>query len=63
MEDFKAGDVVELNSGGPKMTFTGFDKMFIDDNQKPFAFCQWWDQASNSFKSDRFSVSTIKKSE
>jgi uncharacterized protein YodC (DUF2158 family) len=35
MSEFKQGDIVQLNSGGPKMTVAGFHK----DGS---VFCQWF---------------------
>jgi uncharacterized protein YodC (DUF2158 family) len=40
MEDLKTGDVVRLNSGGPKMTV---EKVLLDDHSNRIIRCAWMD--------------------
>jgi uncharacterized protein YodC (DUF2158 family) len=40
-EEFKAGDVVELKSGGPKMTVSQAGKAAISG--RPMILCDWFD--------------------
>lgn len=40
-EEFKAGDVVELKSGGPKMTVKQTGKMALSN--KFMIWCDWFD--------------------
>lgn len=47
--EFNAGNVVQLKSGGPKMTIT-----WIEDNE---AYCEWFD--SNENKGSRFLLSSL----
>jgi uncharacterized protein YodC (DUF2158 family) len=39
MAEIKAGDVVQLKSGGPKMTVSSVDL----HRQPPLAYCDWFD--------------------
>jgi uncharacterized protein YodC (DUF2158 family) len=41
-DDFKAGDVVQQKSGGPKMTIERIDKKFQTSTTNS-AFCSWFD--------------------
>jgi uncharacterized protein YodC (DUF2158 family) len=41
---FKIGDVVQLKSGGPIMTVTGFGK---DNNANERVNCTWFDDKDN----------------
>ena len=42
--DFKIGDVVRLNSGGPDMTIARFEDDVSDATKKnAFAFCGWFE--------------------
>lgn len=69
--EFKNGDVVELKSGGPKMTITRFigeDKtgpITMQDKAYKMAgykdgdvICQWFDK--NALKSGVFSITNLK---
>jgi uncharacterized protein YodC (DUF2158 family) len=55
--NFKPGDIVQLNSGGPKMTVSG---------TKPWngivkVWCDWFE--GNKKMSDSFPATSLKKSE
>jgi uncharacterized protein YodC (DUF2158 family) len=52
--DIKAGDVVQLNSGGPRMTVTEVKNW----NGKMTAYCSWFVNEKNH--SDSFPVSSLK---
>jgi uncharacterized protein YodC (DUF2158 family) len=42
---FKRGDVVQLRSGGPRMTIEAFQEESIDwDTSNYFAKCVWYDE-------------------
>ncbi|MCW7464048.1 YodC family protein [Leptospira limi] len=72
--ELKIGDIVQLNSGGPNMTVTGFlDKKSgglvkkgitagklnkSETNTNDYAICQWFDNVG-SFKEDIFLISTV----
>lgn len=43
-ERFKAGDVVQLKSGGPKMTVSWIDTDVTGD---PVVHCSWFDATGN----------------
>ena len=45
MEDFKVGDVVQLKSGGPKMTITV---------KSGFYECVWYFGGTNTFNHEQF---------
>jgi uncharacterized protein YodC (DUF2158 family) len=49
MPEFKAGDIVRLKSGGPKMT--------IDTIDNSFATCVWFEGTER--KQDVFSLASI----
>jgi uncharacterized protein YodC (DUF2158 family) len=51
MEQFKVGDVVQLKSGGPKMTVSELES----DNR---VFCIWF--SGNDRKSDTFIAQALK---
>ena len=60
MSEFSNGEVVQLKSGGPKMTITSiYDKPNNDDNfisGVPFRveiYCKWFD-AKNTVQTDCF---------
>jgi uncharacterized protein YodC (DUF2158 family) len=55
--DIKAGDVVQLNSGGPKMTVQKVEA--IDGAIS--AWCQWFDE-KNKPQSQQFVLTSLKKS-
>lgn len=46
MDDLKVGDVVELNSGGPKMTI---EEIGDDTGGKPTVWCAWFAVNSGAF--------------
>lgn len=52
-ETFKAGDIVELKSGSPKMTIT-----FVSED---YAFCTWYDTNTHTWReSVKFPVIILK---
>lgn len=51
-EEIKAGDIVVLKSGGPKMTVA-----WVEEGD---ALCEWFD-AKNESKTKRFSVEVLTK--
>lgn len=53
-EQFKIGDTVELNSGGPLMTVIGLR----GDNR---ITCTWWQEATGEYKRDVFDFNTVFK--
>lgn len=59
---FKQGDVVVHVSGGPNLAVLYIQHRDISTPEKPVVVvqCQWWDQASNSFKKDVFSQDLLK---
>jgi uncharacterized protein YodC (DUF2158 family) len=59
-EAFKEGDVVELKSGGPKMTIKRiFQK---PGSKRTMAFCGWFDNQNRS-QSESFELEALKKAE
>lgn len=52
MTDYKEGDVVQLKSGGPKMTYTGHKDM---DGR---LYCQWF--AGSKLETGYFTHGTLK---
>ncbi len=61
MEDLKIGDVVQLKSGGPKMTISDFGDYSIDESGKEQARCVWFDRKEK--KSAPFDMRILKKYE
>jgi uncharacterized protein YodC (DUF2158 family) len=55
-EQFKPGDVVELKSGGPKMTVEEVDE------EAGGVFCTWFDEG-NQPQQRNFIAATLKKAE
>jgi uncharacterized protein YodC (DUF2158 family) len=55
-EEIKAGDTVELKSGGPLMTV---ERVFAGIKNEPKAACQWFE--GSKAMSENFSVSSLKK--
>jgi uncharacterized protein YodC (DUF2158 family) len=55
MSDIKAGDVVQLKSGGPKMTVS---KVYQDTKGIPTARCDWFDGSIQTWGS--FPVQSLK---
>lgn len=54
-EQFKIGDVVQLASGGPKMTVN-----YVDVGHKPFKiWCLWFDR-SEEVKKGEFSADSLR---
>ena len=51
--NFNVGDVVQLKSGGPKMTIEAFDDFYGTQR----AICVWFDKTER--KSDNFVPSTL----
>ena len=56
--DFKAGDVVKLKSGGPKMTIKKICSM-PSSNEDDGADCCWFD--NNEVKDGKFPLITLEK--
>jgi len=54
---FKAGDVVRLKSGGPKMTISGFGLSFMGEELKDIIRCQWF--VKTELKDGEFNVSSV----
>lgn len=44
---FNAGDVVQLKSGGPKMTVHQYDTEPMSDNLTSVVLCKWFDNNTN----------------
>ena len=71
MADFKSGDVVQLASGGPKMTVQGTVGSFrshpqtyrqlrlhgLSDDQ---LVCKYWDESAQKFQTDYFRSEMLK---
>lgn len=53
-ENLKAGDIVELKSGSPKMTISHLDQYK--------AYCIWWNETKGTFSSDEFQLNTLQLS-
>jgi uncharacterized protein YodC (DUF2158 family) len=47
--EFKVGDVVRLNSGGPRMTIV---RLFEDTDGDQRATCTWFDNDKHSHEAD-----------
>ncbi len=56
--DFKAGDVVQLKSGGPKMTIKGIGKYGFAATEET-ALCVWFDKTTR--KEETFELATLCK--
>jgi uncharacterized protein YodC (DUF2158 family) len=58
MDNFKAGDVVQLRSGGPKMTVSAVEDYYGTMH----AMCDWFvaDKAPWKQESDRFPLTSLK---
>ena len=57
-DQFKLGDVVQLKSGGPKMTVT---EVGNDISQKPRVWCEWFNEKNQKI-SDDFTPESLKHS-
>ena len=58
MNEFKAGDVVRLKSGGPRMTVKWSGKtMTIEEG----VCCTWFEQPKNVLKEEVFEAITLAK--
>lgn len=55
---FKAGDVVQLKSGGPKMTIKGIGKYGLGAKEDS-ALCVWFEK--NTHKEALFDLATLTK--
>jgi uncharacterized protein YodC (DUF2158 family) len=53
--ELKVGDVVELKSGGPKMTITR-----IDSDSAQFIWCRWF-SADNKVNAQQFPPAALQK--
>ncbi len=53
-DEFKAGDVVQLKSGGPKMTITSVGEYY----GTPMIYCMWFDGPKE--QSGKFPPDTLK---
>ncbi len=60
MADFKQGDVVQLKSGGPKMTIKGIGKYGIVPKEEN-ALCEWFD--GNRRVEDVFELAVLMKAD
>jgi uncharacterized protein YodC (DUF2158 family) len=56
-QKFKPGDVVQLKSGGPKMTVTTVDKAYLSNVLS--AWVEWFD-AKNEPKSNVYAVEALR---
>lgn len=56
--DFKAGDVVQLKSGGPKMTIKGIGKYGFAATEDT-ALCVWFEKTTK--KEETFELATLEK--
>jgi len=65
MEALKIGDVVMLNSGGPKMTIVDIFESDPQQNPQPqnagSVICKWWSVQRAEYKSQEFFRDTITK--
>lgn len=59
--DFKAGDVVQLKSGGPHMTISTIDRVY--DGGELYAWCDWFVQDKAPWKKEdgTFPLTSLKK--
>ena len=60
-DDFKAGDTVELKSGGPKMTIDRIGKKFASESHNS-AYCSWFDEKKKQ-EHGWFALTSLKKIE
>lgn len=59
MSEIKKGTIVELKSGGPEMTVTGFRWLPTkDEYDKDYINCKWF--SNKEVKEDQFHVDTLK---
>ncbi|MCK4413806.1 MAG: DUF2158 domain-containing protein [Candidatus Eisenbacteria sp.] len=58
-EEIKAGDVVQLKSGGPRMTVEWVDKDRLTD--RPVACCKWFE--GKKLMGDTFELISLKRVE
>jgi uncharacterized protein YodC (DUF2158 family) len=58
MEEIKAGDVVELKSGGPRMTVDSYSTNGNEED-KNVVLCCWFDV--NMIRMNTFSTSSLRK--
>jgi uncharacterized protein YodC (DUF2158 family) len=58
MSEIKAGDVVQLKSGGPKMTVS---KVYQNTHGVPAARCEWFEGTKPTWGS--FPIQSLNKSE
>lgn len=64
MREFIIGDVVELNSGGPEMVVTGYERVdapwsedeSVDKNR---VWCRWYHPYSGNFENAVFNAETL----
>jgi uncharacterized protein YodC (DUF2158 family) len=53
----KAGDVVQLKSGGPKMTV---EKIYQTPSRKTMVHCKWFDK-DNNIKAESFEPGSLQQ--
>jgi uncharacterized protein YodC (DUF2158 family) len=58
-DDFKAGDTVEMKSGGPTMTIDSIGKQFQSSGTDG-AWCSWFDE-KNKRQKEWFELTSLKK--
>lgn len=57
-QELKAGDVVQLNSGGPQMTIA---RLFEDVDNEQLAICVWFDRQGEKQEGEFKTISLTKK--
>ncbi len=57
---FEKGDVVQLKSGGPKMTIDDYDTSFYSGEFTGFVNCKWFDN-DGKFQKQQFDQKSLKK--
>jgi uncharacterized protein YodC (DUF2158 family) len=58
MSEIKAGDVVEIKSGGPRMVVVSGVE---DEASVPKVWVQWFADGDSEFRSDKVAVICLKK--
>ncbi len=60
MDGFEVGEIVQLKSGGPKMTIAGVDTTSANTPAKRGIYCQWF--AGKKLEEGYFKPESLKKS-
>lgn len=58
-EKFNPGDIVQLKSGGPKMTVIKLEKYRLEPEEK--ALCAWFNDIQGKYESLAFTMDALNK--